>query len=200
MDEREWDERYAASEHLWPLEPNVHVASALADVPPGRALDWAAGEGRHATWLAERGWRVTAVDFSSVAIDRGRQRAALAGLEIDWLVHDVATWRPPEAAFDLVLVAYLHLPADTLRASHRAAASAVAPGGRLLVVDHDLTNLTDGVGGPPDPDRLVTPDSVVADLDGTGLVVERAERVHRDVDTPEGPRTAIDCLVLASRP
>lgn len=200
MDEREWDERYAASEHLWPLEPNVHVASALADVPAGRALDWAAGEGRHATWLAERGWRVTAVDFSSVAIDRGRQRAALAGLEIDWLVHDVATWRPPEAAFDLVLVAYLHLPADTLRASHRAAASAVAPGGRLLVVDHDLTNLTDGVGGPPDPDRLVTPDSVVADLDGTGLVVERAERVHRDVDTPEGPRTAIDCLVLASRP
>ncbi len=200
MDDRAWDERYAASEHLWPLEPNVHVAGVLADAPAGRALDWAAGEGRHALWLAERGWQVTAVDFSSVAIDRGRQRAARAGLQVDWQVRDVTTWQPPAAAFDLVLIAYLHLPAGILRSSHRAAASAVAPGGRLLVVDHDLTNLTEGVGGPPDPDRLVTPDSVVADLEGTGLHVDRAERVHRDVDTDEGTRIAIDCLVVATRP
>ena len=81
---------------------------------------------------------------------------------------------------------------------HQAAAAAVAPGGVLLVLAHDRSNLAEGVGGPQDPAILPTPEQVAADLADTGLTIERAEIVLRPVDG--APRPARDCLVLATRP
>jgi SAM-dependent methyltransferase len=193
VDAEEWNRRYADTELMWSAGPNRFVEAELADLPAGRALDLAAGEGRNAIWLARRGWRVTAVDFSSVAIERGRRVAS--GVAVDWVVADALTWSPPDD-FDLVLVAYLQLAPPDLEAALARAAAAVAPGGTLLVVGHDLTNLTDGVGGPPYPDRLYTPDAVAAVVAAGGLKVTRAERVRRPVDD----REAIDTLVRAVRP
>jgi hypothetical protein len=68
----------------------------------------------------------------------------------------------------------------------------------LLVIGHDTTNLTDGVGGPQDPTVLFTPEDIVADL-GPGFAVQKATRVRRPVATPDGDRTAIDALVVAIR-
>jgi SAM-dependent methyltransferase len=195
VDAQEWNRRYGDTELMWSAGPNRFVEAELADLPPGRAVDLAAGEGRNAIWLARRGWRVTAVDFSSVAIERGRRIADAAGVEVDWVVADALTWSPP-GGFDLVLVAYLQLePADLDIALARAAA-AVAPGGTLLVVGHDLSNLTEGVGGPQYPDRLYTADGVAAAITAGGLKVTRAERVRRPVDD----REAVDTLVRAVRP
>ncbi|HSM45457.1 MAG TPA: class I SAM-dependent methyltransferase, partial [Acidimicrobiia bacterium] len=72
MDAEAWDERYRVADRLWSSTPNIFVADRLADHEPGTGLDLASGEGRNAIWLAERGWDMTAVDFSSVALDRGR--------------------------------------------------------------------------------------------------------------------------------
>ncbi len=79
------------------------------------------------------------------------------------------------------------------------AGRALAPGGALLVVAHDSTNLSDGTGGPPDPGVLYTPADVLADLDAAGVnvTVERAETVERTVAGAERP--ALDCLVRARR-
>ena len=97
MDARAWDDRYAASELVWSREPNQFVAAELADLPPGRAVDLAAGEGRNAIWLASRGWSATAVDFSQVALDKG---ARLAGdLDVTWVCADATRWDEP-AAYD----------------------------------------------------------------------------------------------------
>ena len=60
-------------------------------------------------------------------------------------------WRPTPRSFDLVAVMFLHLPMGRATPGHAAAAEAVAPGGRLLVVGHDRSNLTEGLGGPQDP-------------------------------------------------
>ncbi|MDQ3421899.1 MAG: methyltransferase domain-containing protein, partial [Actinomycetota bacterium] len=107
-DAQHWDRRYADTDRLWSAEPNATVEEIVGQLPPGRALDLGAGEGRHAVWLAQRGWRVTAVDFSEVGIERGRAHAR--GAAVDWVVHDVRRWRPPTASsYDLVLLAYLHL-------------------------------------------------------------------------------------------
>lgn len=203
MDAAGWDERYAASELLWSVGPNRFVEEVAADLPPGRALDVAAGEGRNALWLVERGWKATAVDFSTVALERTRSLAATRLGEradrLDVVQADVLTYQPERRAFDLVLLVYLQVVADERRAALRLSASGVAPGGRLLVIAHDSTNLTHGVGGPQDPDVLYTPQDVVADLAGTGLSVERAETVRRPVETPDGVRDALDVLVLATR-
>lgn len=196
MDASAWDRRYAESELLWSAEPNRFVAAELVDLAPGRAVDLAAGEGRNAIWLASRGWRATAVDFSPIAIDKGRRLAEAAGVDVDWVVADLLEHVPEPAGFDLVLVAYLQLPPEQLGAVLERAAGAVAPGGVLLVVGHDATNVSDGVGGPQDPDLLYTPEGITARLGG--LRVDRAERVRRPV--PGAAREAIDTLVRAHRP
>ena len=192
MDASAWDERYAAADLVWSAEPNRFVAEALTDLPPGRALDLAAGEGRNAIWLARRGWDVTAADFSRVALDKGRRLAGETALR--WVCADVTTW-DEQASYDLVVMAYLQVPAADRRATVRAAFAALRPGGTLLVVAHDSLNLTGGTGGPQDPGVLYTAEDVLADLAGNDLDVERAERVAR----PVGDATAYDCLVVLNR-
>ena len=186
-----WDERYAAAERVWSSGPNREVEAVVAGWPPGRALDLGAGEGRHALWLAERGWQVTAVDFSAVGIDRGRQEAARRSVDVEWVVADVTEWEPaPGTLFDLVLVAYLHIPQDVFSRLGQW----LAPGGALVVVGHSLRNLTEGVGGPQDPSILHTTDQLRAASDG--LEVQRCEEVLRPTDAGD----AIDVVLVARRP
>ena len=197
MDAEAWDDRYRSSELVWSAGPNQFVEAELADLPPGRAVDLAAGEGRNAIWLARRGWQVTAVDFSQVALDKGHEIAE--DLAVQWVCADVTTWRE-DSSYDVSVVAYLQLPAAPRRAALRNAFAALRPGGTLLVVAHDSTNLTEGTGGPQDPDVLMTADDVLADLDGESFVVVRADRVGRAVAEPDGgSRTAYDALVRVVR-
>lgn len=198
MESDDWDRRYAEKELVWSAGPNQFVAEVLADLPPGRALDVATGEGRNASWLAERGWRVTAIDFSPIALAKARQLADARHVHVDWIDADVREYEPP-GEFDLVLIAYLHLPAGQNATVIRRAAAALAPGGTFLLIGHDRTNLTDGVGGPQDPDVLHTPEDVVTAL-GDAVAIRRAERVTRDVETDDHRGAAIDTLVLAVRP
>lgn len=201
MDAKGWDERYAAGELVWSAGPNQFVAAECADLPPGRAVDLAAGEGRNAIWLARNGWQVTAVDFSEVGLDKGR---TLAGdTEVEWVCADATSWLAPEPV-DLVVIAYLQLPAAERRAAVRNAFSSLAPGGTLLLVAHDSTNLLEGTGGPQDPAVLMTADDVLADLGGFDFDVLRAERVARQVAADDDHRgeassTAWDCLVRVIR-
>jgi SAM-dependent methyltransferase len=199
MDSHEWDRRYAGAELVWTAEPNRFVVDELADLPPGRALDLGAGEGRNAVWLAARGWQVTAVDFSAVGLDKGRRLAGARGVAVDWVCADVLGYQPEAQSFQLVLVAYLQLRAAELYGVLRRAAAALAPGGVLLVVGHDVTNLIEGAGGPPDPAVLYTPESITRSL--AGLTVLRAERVRRPVGgaAAGGDREAVDTLVRAVR-
>ncbi|MCU1607952.1 MAG: Methyltransferase type 11 [Modestobacter sp.] len=191
MQAQDWDARYAEKPQ-WSAAPNAVIASLLGGLPPGRAVDLAAGEGRHALWLAGRGWEVTAVDFSAAGLERGR--AAPGADEVGWVVADVLTWEPGAAGLDLVLVAYLHLPeADTVDLLTRAVGW-LSPGGRLVVLGHDVQNLTRGVGGPQEAAILHSVDRLapVAAL----LAVDRLEQVSRT--TPAG--TAIDTLLVGRRP
>lgn len=196
MRREEWDRKYSETGLLWSAEPNRFVVAELAGLPPRRALDLACGEGRNAIWLAELGWRVTAVDFSEIAIAKGRERAARLGLDVDFVCADLLDYEPELDAFDLVLVLYLQLPADERRLVLARAADALTPGATFFLVGHDSTNLTHGVGGPSEPSVLYTPDDIVAELGG--LEIEKAERVVRDVEGAERP--AIDALVRARRP
>ena len=199
MDRGDWNERYSGSELLWTATPNRFLVAEASGLEPGRALDLACGEGRNAVWLAERGWQVTGVDFSDVAIEKARELAAARGVEGEWLAADLADYRAEPRAFDLVLVFYFQVPDELRRLVLRAAAEAVADGGTFLLVAHDSDNLAEGYGGPRDPRLLYTAADVVSDLDGTGLEVERAERVERPAETPDGERIALDALARLVR-
>ena len=200
MDAAGWDERYAASELVWSAEPNRFVAEVCADLSPGRALDLAAGEGRNAIWLAQRGWTVTATDFSQVGLDKGRRLAqelsGHAGVadRVAWVLADATTteWADDH---DLVVVAYLQLVEAERREAVLRAFAALQSGGRFVWVAHDTSNLTEGTGGPQDESVLMTADDVLIDLTGEEYEVVRAERVAR----PVGDATAYDCLVVLEK-
>lgn len=193
MDAEAWDTRYAESARVWSAGPNQFVAAELADLAPGRAVDLAAGEGRNAIWLASLGWQVTAIDFSRVAIERGR---ALSD-EVSWMVGDALDVPLPEP-LDLALISYLQLPHDEMREVVARAYAALAPGGTFFLICHDASNLRDGVGGPQQPEVLSDADDVLGWL-GVGHEVVRAGRVERQVELDGEPRTAYDVLVRVVR-
>ena len=199
MDAEDWDARYRTSELIWTAEPNRFVVEVLEASTPGRGVDLACGEGRNAVWLAERGWTMTAADFSGAALAKAAALAGARGVELTLVQADAATWTPP-ADQDLVLLAYLHLPADERAAAVSHAVGACRPGGQVVVVGHARANLDGGYGGPQEPTILLEPDEVAADLVAAGAEVLRAEHVERPVATEDAERTAIDTLVVARRP
>lgn len=197
MDAADWDERYAATDLVWGAAPNAVVVEQVTALHRGRALDLACGEGRNALWLATRGWDVTAVDYSQVAIDKARTvgvRSPRSVRErIQWVHGDVTTL-PPEQGYDLVLFVYLHLPAAQRRTALYNAIASLNEAGVLLVLGHDSTNIADGFGGPQDPTVLFTPDDVVHDIADTLEVLVAEKRLR-----PTEAGDAIDALVVATK-
>ncbi|MEJ7789666.1 MAG: methyltransferase domain-containing protein [Thermoleophilaceae bacterium] len=197
MDAAGWDRRYADSTRAFSSEPTPLLAELTSPLVAGRALDLAAGAGRNALWLAQRGWQVTAVDFSRVGLERAASRAAELGVELDCVHADLYDYRPAVAAFDLVLITYMHPQTDKRAAVFAAAAEAVAPGGNLLVIGFDETDPHKG-GGPADPERRFS----VSRLSGAfpGIELERCEMVTRERQTAEGPQRAVDTFAWGRRP
>ena len=201
MDAKQWDERYAGAELVWTDNPNVFVAEILSDARPGTAVDLAAGEGRHAVWLARRGWDVTAVDFSEVGLQRAQQWAAEVGVgeRLTTTVSDIAEYAPQPDSLDLVLLAYVQVPADVRRKAIMQCAAGLRVGGQIVVVAHDSSNLAEGTGGPPDARVLYTAEDVAADPAATPFDWEfqRQEVALREVAGADRP--ARDAVLVAVR-
>ncbi|WP_424532979.1 class I SAM-dependent methyltransferase [Sphaerisporangium viridialbum] len=189
-----WDDRYSQSDQIWSGNPNTVLVHEVTGMEPGRALDLGCGEGADAIWLARQGWQVTAVDISRVALDRAAGHAAEAGVagRIEWQRHDLAS-SFPAGVFDLVSAQFLHSHGDMPREKIlRNAASAVAPGGVLLVVGH--------AGFPAwehdhHPDiHFPTPEEVLESLDLRDgewevLLSDEHERIQNDPDGKPTTRT-----------
>jgi len=202
MDQSLWDERYRAAHRVWSGNPNPHLVTETSGLTPGRALDVGAGEGADAIWLAERGWTVTALDFSSVALEKARAHAEERGAElagrITWLHADLNVWQPPARAFDLVTLHFMHLASAERGPIYRGLAAAVAPGGTLLVVGHHPSDLETTARRPRDPDRLFTAEEIVGDL-GDGWTIAAAEARPRPATDPDGNAITVHDAVLVAR-
>lgn len=199
-DQGEWDDRYGVSDQIWSGEPNGTLVAEMADTAPGRALDVGCGEGADAVWLARRGWRVTAVDVSSVALDRGRAAAHDAGVAIVWLHAGLIEAELPSGTFDLVNVQYPALLRTATHAAEGVLLDVVAPGGTLLVVHHthDAASLEEAKSHGFDPALYVGPMEVAAVLDETWQV-EVSETRKRSVSTGGGAHHSEDRVLRAHR-
>jgi SAM-dependent methyltransferase len=199
-----WDERYGATDALWSGKPNQRLLEHATDLRPGNALDVGSGEGADAIWLAARGWQVTAVDISSVALSRAAQHAAEAGRaiadRITWQQADLLSWSPPSSKFDLVSSHFMQLPRLLLEKVHSHLAEAVRPGGTLLIVGHDASDVETTIGRPKNPSLYYTAAEVAGALDPRRWEVVFAAAPERQVRDPEGrPVTIRDAIVKAVR-
>jgi len=193
----QWNQRYSQKGSVWGAAPNQFVADRLADLEPSRILDLGCGQGRNAIWLAARGHEVTAVDVSDVAIEQATKLAADAGVAVEFVAADLVAWEPQEAAFDLVLLAYMQAPEPLRRALHRKAARALTPGGRVFVIAHHKENLEHGVGGPASLEVLFNEEEVAEDF--AGFVIEENTKMLRPVDRGDVAGDAIDLLFTARK-
>ncbi|MDQ3979531.1 MAG: class I SAM-dependent methyltransferase [Actinomycetota bacterium] len=201
VDHHGWNERYASSAQTFPLDPNRLVAEEVSPLRPGVALDLATGEGRHAVWLAARGWRVLAADFSAVGLAKAQSRARAAGLVISWALADVRRLRFPPATFDLVLAAFFAARPAERPALYPQVAASLRPGGMFLIVGYDESNLTSGSGGPQDPELLLRPSLLADELAALGLEVRRAEAVPATALRSDGVHAnVVNAVITAARP
>ncbi len=196
----EWDARYSDGEGaMWSGRPNGRLVVEVADLPPGRALDVGCGEGADAIWLAGRGWTVSAIDISDVAVSRAREAAGLAGVAVEWLCGDALRTSFPARSFDLVSMQYPALPKAAGEAAVRTLLETVRPGGLLLAVYHDLDDehrehmKSQGV----DPADYVGSDEL-GRLLGDDFTVE-LHAVEPRIDPPPGTPHIADVVLRARR-
>lgn len=182
-DANHWDARYAGKARLFTDQPDETLVELATDLPPGRALDVGAGEGRNSLWLARRGWRVTAIDISGVALERLAAQAREHGLSITTELADSNAFLARGGRFDLVVIANMH-PEPAERTEMLARASeALAPGGHLFLVGHHVSSL--GKAGPPQADRLYTEEMLRTAFPGLEILrLERREGRHGDTGEP----------------
>ncbi|OJY39185.1 class I SAM-dependent methyltransferase [Pseudonocardia sp. 73-21] len=199
FDKAFWDARYAEADAVWSGNPNPVLVAEAADLPPGSALDIGSGEGADAIWLAARGWTVTGLDVSDVALQRAAAHAGAAGVRITWRQADLTLDAPVGTGFDLVTAQFMHLPSEQRRALHRRLAAAVAPGGTLLVVGHHPSDLGT-IPRPPLPDLFFTASDVAAELNPDQWEVLCEEARPRPVVHPDsGLTVTIHDTVLRAR-
>lgn len=192
MTAAQWDARYRAEPDLWTTEPNAALVELAGELEPGRALDVGAGDGRNAIWLATQGWSVSAIDLSAVALERAAERAAARGTRLgcivaDWHEHDFG-----EAAFELVVVSFMHPAPEDRDALFERAARALAPGGHVFTVGVVLAD--HGRRGPPDAERLYTPERVRHALRGFELL--RCEERSYEQQHSSGLREVTDVVAV----
>ena len=201
--EADWDHRYGG-EQLWSGNPNGTLVHEISGVVAGRALDVGAGEGGDAVWLAEQGWRVTANDISRRALDRVSAEAVRRGLRIECNHADANALDPfASGAFDLVSAHYASIPRTPDGRGVRNLLNAVAPGGTLLVVSHDLEPMrapidTHQQSRPFDPDAYLR---VVDFADALADVADWDIEVNETRPRPPGAASGhhVDDVVLRAR-
>lgn len=208
-----WDERYSSADRIWSGKPNAQLVAQVSDLTPGQALDAGCGEGADAIWLAARGWSVTAVDVSEVALKRGAALAAEVlgddgAARISWQQADLLSWDPPVAEFDLVTSQYMHAPDYT--GLHRRLAQAVRPGGTFLAVAHHAEDLPATIverstaderraqaeAGHGDGSRFPTTEQMKSALDGGEWQIDVADAPGREVTDLDGNTVTVRDMVL----
>jgi SAM-dependent methyltransferase len=193
-----WDERYAEVDRVWSGHPNGALVTEVAGLAPGRALDVGCGEGADAVWLASRGWHVTALDVSQVALERAELHARQAGVQVRWLHAGLLEAAVSPGAFDLVSAQYPVLLRSPANEAERTLLAAVAPGGTLLVVHHADMDPEHARERGFDPADYVQPAQVAALLDDDWQL-EVDETRPRTVETGAGAGHSLDQVLRARR-
>jgi 2-polyprenyl-3-methyl-5-hydroxy-6-metoxy-1,4-benzoquinol methylase len=193
-----WDERYGGEGRTWSGRPNAVLVAEASDLTPGRAVDLGCGEGGDAIWLAERGWQVTAIDFSEAGLRKAAEHAAERGVaeRIEFRQADLRAWSPDGEQWDLVTSCFLHLLDHGMLDATAQMAAAVAPGGTLLVAGHHPDDEHTGLRWSM-PGVMFTAEELTPAVDPDLFEVRAEARERRE--TRDGVEHVVTDAVLRAR-
>ena len=174
-----WDERYSADEYIYGKDPNEFLANATGNLPKGKILCVAEGEGRNAVYLATHGYNVVAVDSSAVGLEKAKKLAEERGVNIETIVADLAHFDIEAESWDGVVSIFAHLPPAVRKDLHKKIVEGLRPGGVLILEAYRPDQLKFKTGGPPTAEFMMTLQSLEEEL--TGLEFEYAVELDRDV-------------------
>jgi SAM-dependent methyltransferase len=180
MDRTFWNERYAGDDLVYGAAPNDFLAQMADRLPPrGHALDIGAGEGRNALFLASLGLDVLAVDQSEVGMRKAERHARERGLTLRTQAVDLNDFNAEPGSFDVISSIFVHLPTALRAAVHGRVRSWLKPGGWFILEAYAPDQIERDTGGPEDPSRLASLETIVSELDG--LEFEHQAALVRDV-------------------
>lgn len=173
-----WNERYAIKEYAYGKEPNDFLRRTADDIMPGNVLCLAEGEGRNAVYLAEQGFKVTAVDLSEVGLAKANRLAQERGVNIETIHADLADFQIEAESWNGVVSIFCHLPETIRKPLHQRVVAGLKPGGTLILEAYHPGQLQLDTGGPKDPDLLPDLDTLRAELVGLNM------QLMHDIERP----------------
>lgn len=165
-----WEQRYTEEEWVYGQEPNEFFQKTLSGLPPGRILLPAEGEGRNAIFAAQKGWNVTAFDFSVAAQTKAMRWAAAEGLSLDYSIQDIPLWTSQPHVFDVVGLVFVHLPVSIRIDFHQKVKDSLVEGGLLILEAFRPEQAGNPSGGPQTLDLLYEPADILLDFEGLEIV------------------------------
>lgn len=194
-----WNERYSAPGYAYGTEPNSFLAASAPTIPMGRVLSLADGEGRNGVYLASLGHAVTAVDASSVGLEKAQRLAAQRGVALTTLVADLQDFAISPRAWEGIVSIFCHLPPALRRRVHAQVVHGLVPGGLFILEAYTPAQLAHGTGGPSAVELL--PALAVLREELAGLELVHAVELERDVHEGEFHRGRSAVVqIIARRP
>ena len=194
-----WDERFSADTYMYGTQANDFVVEQAASIPKGKVLCLAEGEGRNAVYLAKRGFTVTAVDFSAVALAKAQQLAKANGVTIETVEADLNSYDLGEQCYQGIVAVFCHLPSCLRQSLHKHIESALTPGGVFLNEAYSKRQLEYGTGGPKDPDLLLELEEFKTDMPLlTFDILHEIERHIEEGELHNGMSAVIQCKARRS--
>lgn len=199
MDSQYWDSKYSVDEYVYTTEANRFVKEHLDHLHPGKMIDLAGGEGRNTVFFAERGWQVENIDFSEVALKKCRELAEQRGVldKVTTTLADATEFHSMLAPVDLGVIAYLQIPMPELEKAIVKLIDSIRSGGVFFGVWHARENLTEGFGGPQDPNVLPTTTWLAEVLEPLEVYIEVLRNRDGQVQTKDGLKPSITLTALA---
>jgi SAM-dependent methyltransferase len=174
-----WDKRFSEPGFAYGTEANEFLVSVADRIPRGKVLCLAEGEGRNAVHLAEIGYEVTAVDSSSVGLEKADSLARERGVHIETVNADLADFHIETTAWQGIVSIFCHLPPVTRAALHERCLRGLASGGVFILEGFTPRQLELGTGGPKSRELLMELDVVRQELPGLRLEIGR--EIEREV-------------------
>jgi 2-polyprenyl-3-methyl-5-hydroxy-6-metoxy-1,4-benzoquinol methylase len=174
-----WDERYSDPEYVYGTAPNTFLADVVDQIPKGKVLSLAEGEGRNAVFLAEQGHKVLAVDASVVGLSKAQRLADQRGVTIETRVADLANFAIEPDSWDAIVSMFCHLPSGIRSSVHHKIVAGLKPGGVLVLEAYTPEQLLLKTGGPAAADLTMNLTMLKKELEGLRFI--HARELERDV-------------------
>lgn len=178
-----WESRYDTDAYIFGTAPNDFLVTSVADLPVGRALCLADGEGRNGVYLASLGHEVTSLDMAESAMVKAARLAETSGVSMTTVVADLADYDLGQQRWDLIVSIFAHTPPDLRARVHRTIAAALTPQGRLVLEAYTPDQIGRGTGGPPIPELTMTLDGLRNELEGMEIITGQ-ETVRSVIEGP----------------